>query len=550
VNLDVDPEGDTGSSSEGLEEVQASLHHCIADSLDRVALAGELPVWVDWPAPFVAVEDAELLIRTHDHDDDGRYHLDVLALGDGAPELTAELCLQAQLWSERGARLDALGIAARPATIVELELPDPEVERRRFTLPDLSLPGLGLLVAVLFILVTAAVDAAPTARQSGFLESLLVQRVRRRDVFLAWWLEGVLLGAAVAALFLLGLGATALASGEPLPTVPWVATVVLVAVAPAAIHPFLIDAPSYRSGTLRTVLVVYGVMGLVGAAWGLQAVAPLLGAAVPIGGLGLSMLGLTEPAGTAVAVASAVAAGIAGAALAVRALRTLDISAGALGRTARRRAAGRYGPEVALLMLMALAATTTWMPASFAADRPQWAVLLAQVLFFAVPAVGISRYLGLDARAVLQWRAPPLVIVALAPLIAAGTLSLAYAITRLTAGWFPDPSVGPFAETMEKFATPSGVALIILLPAVCEELLFRGAMLGLLRRSMPVWAAIAIQAALFGAVHLMAFRVLPTAVLGVVLGLLVWRTRSLLPAMVVHALHNAGALWLAHRGWG
>jgi sodium transport system permease protein len=86
-------------------------------------------------------------------------------------------------------------------------------------------------------------------------------------------------------------------------------------------------------------------------------------------------------------------------------------------------------------------------------------------------------------------------------------------------------------------------ALVAVMPAVCEELLFRGWVLsGLLgRRRMPgrVWAAVGVQAAAFAIFHLLPERMPQTFVLGIVLGTLVVVTRSLLPAVICHLAHNS-----------
>jgi sodium transport system permease protein len=76
------------------------------------------------------------------------------------------------------------------------------------------------------------------------------------------------------------------------------------------------------------------------------------------------------------------------------------------------------------------------------------------------------------------------------------------------------------------------------LPAVCEELVFRGFVLtGLRRRFRPV-TAVLISSFLFAVAHMNVFQLLPTFVLGVVLGTLVVRSGSVLPGMVFHLLHN------------
>jgi sodium transport system permease protein len=93
--------------------------------------------------------------------------------------------------------------------------------------------------------------------------------------------------------------------------------------------------------------------------------------------------------------------------------------------------------------------------------------------------------------------------------------------------------------------------LVAVVPAVCEELLFRGWVLsGLLGRRRSAGresAAIGIQAVAFAVFHLLPERMPQTFLLGLVLGTLVVVTRSLLPAIVCHLAHNSVPLvmvWL------
>jgi sodium transport system permease protein len=77
-----------------------------------------------------------------------------------------------------------------------------------------------------------------------------------------------------------------------------------------------------------------------------------------------------------------------------------------------------------------------------------------------------------------------------------------------------------------------------ILAAICEELAFRGFILtGLLRRLRPR-NAILLSSFLFALFHMNVFQFLPSFFLGVVLGLLTVRSKSVLPAMFFHALHN------------
>jgi sodium transport system permease protein len=80
---------------------------------------------------------------------------------------------------------------------------------------------------------------------------------------------------------------------------------------------------------------------------------------------------------------------------------------------------------------------------------------------------------------------------------------------------------------------------LVLLPAVCEELAFRGFILTGLRRRLRPWTAIGLSSFLFALYHMNVFQFLPTFLLGGVLALLTVRSGSILPAVLFHLLHNS-----------
>ncbi|WP_404784581.1 lysostaphin resistance A-like protein [Altericista sp. CCNU0014] len=89
------------------------------------------------------------------------------------------------------------------------------------------------------------------------------------------------------------------------------------------------------------------------------------------------------------------------------------------------------------------------------------------------------------------------------------------------------------------------IALLWFLVAVCapllEETLFRGFFLTSLARYMPVWQAIALSGVVFALAHFTLGDVLPLSLLGVVLGVVYWRSRNLLASMLLHSLWNSGS---------
>jgi sodium transport system permease protein len=91
------------------------------------------------------------------------------------------------------------------------------------------------------------------------------------------------------------------------------------------------------------------------------------------------------------------------------------------------------------------------------------------------------------------------------------------------------------------------VALMGLLPAICEEMAFRGFVLSGLRHVGHKWWAIAISAVAFGVIHMLLQQKIAAATVGLVIGYLAVQTGSLLPCIVFHAIHNSLGLYVAHQ---
>jgi membrane protease YdiL (CAAX protease family) len=69
-----------------------------------------------------------------------------------------------------------------------------------------------------------------------------------------------------------------------------------------------------------------------------------------------------------------------------------------------------------------------------------------------------------------------------------------------------------------------------LVAPICEEVFFRGFTLPGIARSMPVWAAVVVSSLLFGAAHVDLGSFAPLVVIGLLLGVVRWKTRSLWPS--------------------
>lgn len=81
--------------------------------------------------------------------------------------------------------------------------------------------------------------------------------------------------------------------------------------------------------------------------------------------------------------------------------------------------------------------------------------------------------------------------------------------------------------------------VLAFLPAVCEELIFRGIIFNGLRKNMKDIYAILLSATLFALMHASLEQFVYPFILGLVFGWLVLRTKTIVSSMIVHFLNNA-----------
>jgi membrane protease YdiL (CAAX protease family) len=100
-------------------------------------------------------------------------------------------------------------------------------------------------------------------------------------------------------------------------------------------------------------------------------------------------------------------------------------------------------------------------------------------------------------------------------------------------------------QLVEQPPLTSALLALAMLPAIAEELMFRGVLArGLATRWSPM-PAIAVSALAFSAYHMAPIQMLATFPLGLFLGFLALRAGSVIPSMIVHALNNTVAITLS-----
>lgn len=159
-------------------------------------------------------------------------------------------------------------------------------------------------------------------------------------------------------------------------------------------------------------------------------------------------------------------------------------------------------------------------------------------------ALPVREVLGLSTPSRVFW---PLVLLGAPALVLANG-----AIYRWTLGLFPVPrraleSYGALFDSGQlHWAEIAAVAVV--LPAICEEIAFRGVLLNGLRRRLATVQLCCVVGLAFAMFHFDLARFVPTMLLGAVLAALTLRSGSVYPAMVWHGLNNGLVLWLGGRG--
>jgi sodium transport system permease protein len=206
----------------------------------------------------------------------------------------------------------------------------------------------------------------------------------------------------------------------------------------------------------------------------------------------------------------------------------------------------RNAPEQREMALIAgLALFLNVFPGSFLqAWHLRWGLLISQVLFIAGPALLAPRWFYLDRRAVLPLGRPRPRVLAAAALGTVGLNHLLTAYGSWQEGFAPEPEwIRALFDSLLAFDGPLDLLLVLLVvavvPAICEEFLFRGFLQsGLVRAFESAPKGIAFTAMVFGAFHILPWRIPLLVVMGLFLGYVAHRGGSLLPAMLAHALNN------------
>ncbi len=226
----------------------------------------------------------------------------------------------------------------------------------------------------------------------------------------------------------------------------------------------------------------------------------------------------------------------------------------------RRPAVPRATPSVTAALLCLALMVPIWYAASNGIAQASWlslpwrinaGILLSVMMFAGLPLfsawmsrVPVAGGFQLTAAPPLSFAGAALLGVSLWPLILQlmATLNDVFAFFDLSTEQREQILAAVRDAREEAFVW---LMLSFMTQAAVEELFFRGYLFAALRATQGPLVTIGLTAALFGFFHVFAGgalgleRLLPSTLLGLVLGWVCWRTRSVVPGLIMHVFHNA-----------
>ncbi len=206
--------------------------------------------------------------------------------------------------------------------------------------------------------------------------------------------------------------------------------------------------------------------------------------------------------------------------------------------------------ESILIMVVALL-LMVYVGGIVSTSAPLSVGLVVQQAFIGVLPLLAAFYIKADMKKVFSLSIPSLKNMAGAIVLGLGGICLNLVVSSLLSMAFPSGSEGvneQYMQILDGVSFIPALALMALLPAVCEELMFRGYMFTAFKSRLPLTKAVVFVSLLFGISHMNMIKIIPTALLGVALAYMIHKSGSILMSSLVHFLNNAFAVVMLYYG--
>ena len=194
-----------------------------------------------------------------------------------------------------------------------------------------------------------------------------------------------------------------------------------------------------------------------------------------------------------------------------------------------------------IIMLILSAVCVFFVSPILGANLGLYGTLLNEILLL-VLAVALTAAVRGDFKQVFPIHKPKLSAVFGTILLWIGSFLAIMIITMIIAYFFPEEVIGVSQGLGMEFASLTFIISFVIVsisPAICEEAVFRGVVMHSFDNGKNKWIAIVVTGLIFGAFHGNIWRFVPTALLGIMLGYIVYETDNIIYGALFHAINNA-----------
>lgn len=192
-----------------------------------------------------------------------------------------------------------------------------------------------------------------------------------------------------------------------------------------------------------------------------------------------------------------------------------------------------------LLCVVVLYLAMTYVGGFVSARDMFLGTIVSQIMIFVLPMV-LTWYMKTDKKQLFYLNKPDFGKVPGAILFYIGSYVLATVIGAVLTNMFPESAQNVNISFDEIFSHPFIIVVLVvaLMPAVGEELLFRGLIYGSMKHKYSVVWAIVISSVVFGVFHGSIVRILPTGILGACFAYVLYKTNSIYVTSCMHFFNN------------
>ena len=194
-----------------------------------------------------------------------------------------------------------------------------------------------------------------------------------------------------------------------------------------------------------------------------------------------------------------------------------------------------------IIMLILSAVCVFFVSPILGANLGLYGTLLNEILLL-VLVVALTAVVRGDFKQVFPIHKPKLSAVFGTILLWIGSFLAIMIITMIIAYFFPEEVIGVSQGLGMEFASLTFIISFVIVsisPAICEEAVFRGVVMHSFDNGKNKWIAIVVTGLIFGAFHGNIWRFVPTALLGIMLGYIVYETDNMIYGALFHAINNA-----------